>query len=667
LRAGEAARQAEAKREIRLMEFKRRRSKPLRFVPVPLPDDHPDWLELDRQLPADHLARRIRAVVEGLDLSPLLETYTGVGGPIIPPQLLLAFVLFESQRKRLSPAEWLEDSQDRSISSRWLLRGFLPSRSTFYRFHRHLPPDLVDALNRQVLLGAVAEGHTKASGASVDGTFTAACGSRHRLLNDNALSKRLNLLDEAIALDEPDVAASSRDTCSARPTPPATSDQAAALRHADPPGTLPEQPAASNQTLAAAAAQLGASARPYWMARTRPGRLRQRERYQRAQTILKTRLIEHEQKQKGRSIATRKSADKVVICPTEADAVLGKDKYKVFRPLYNTQIAQDLDSPFVLGYGVYAQVTDSGLLPTMVERTQELTGQKLKKVLTDGIYASLSGVRCCKEKGVELYAPVEAASSGRRQEGDGQGEAAAARQKSGPGKNKEKKLGKEHFRWEEDLQTYRCPQGHLLQLGAIRPREREQGEVVLSEQYRCAKEHCMKCPQAARCTSRPQRGRTIERMQGQELLDEVAARMKTEQGRKEYKRRKQTVELRHADMRTHRGLQRFHGYGQSQARSQVGLLVLAHNGLTLYELRRRKFKAAGTPRERRKPMLPSLPAGASLAGGRPAAPPPERRTPIPPAPATLRNATPTPERPMSKPPTPERIKRTENQDWLSYN
>jgi hypothetical protein len=55
-------------------EFKRRRSKPLRFIRPPWHEDHPDWLELDRQLPVDHLARRIRALVESLDLSPLLET-----------------------------------------------------------------------------------------------------------------------------------------------------------------------------------------------------------------------------------------------------------------------------------------------------------------------------------------------------------------------------------------------------------------------------------------------------------------------------------------------------------------------------------------------------------------------------------------------------------------
>src|SRR4051794_21255696 len=93
-----------------MSEFKRRRSKPLRFIAVPLPDGHPDWLALDAELPADHLARRIRCLVDGLDLSPLLETYAGVGAPILPPDLLLAFVLFERQRKRPCPADWFLDS-----------------------------------------------------------------------------------------------------------------------------------------------------------------------------------------------------------------------------------------------------------------------------------------------------------------------------------------------------------------------------------------------------------------------------------------------------------------------------------------------------------------------------------------------------------------------------
>ena len=80
-----------------------------------------------------------------------------------------------------------------------MLRGLLPTRSTFYRFRKHLPAELVDELNRSVLLLAQAEGHTTADNGSLDGTFTAAYGSRHRLLNRITLARRLHLLDDAIA------------------------------------------------------------------------------------------------------------------------------------------------------------------------------------------------------------------------------------------------------------------------------------------------------------------------------------------------------------------------------------------------------------------------------------------------------------------------------------
>jgi transposase len=552
-------------------EFKRRRGKPLRFIRVPLAQDHPDWLDLDRELPPDHLARRIRFLVESLDLSPLFETYSGVGAAAAPPDLLLQLVLFEIHRQHLSPTRWFTDSRE-SLPARWLLRGLRPSRSTFYRFRAHLPPLLLDSLNHQVLLLAQVESHTTAENAALDGTFTAAYGSRHRLLTATGLAQRLQLLELAVAADQASVPSGWAEP------PPAPLAQ---------PGPVTPPPASASPPGGPPVV-----ARPYWLAGSAAGRLRQRQRYLLAQQTLQGRLVDHDSKQKRLRKARRRSAQKVVICPTEPEAALGRDKFKVFRPLYNTQIAQDLDSPFVLGYGLYAKATDSGLLPPMIERTQQLTGRKLKKVLVDGVYAGLKDVTYCKENGVELYAPVE--PEGKKGKEAGQG----GNSQGSKGKKKARKMGKEQFDWQEKEQTYRCPAGHLLQLGRIRERERESGETEQLREYRCDKEHCQKCPQAGQCTSRPDKGRTIERRQGQEVLDEVAARMRTEQGKKEYKKRKQTVEPRHGDMRTHRGLTHFHGHGLEQGHSQVGLLVLANNGLALLKAReQRKSQAAAPPAE----------------------------------------------------------------------
>ena len=45
-----------------------------------------------------------------------------------------------------------------------------------------------------------------------------------------------------------------------------------------------------------------------------------------------------------RTSSKRKKPEKVVVSLSEPEAALGRDKLKVFRPLYNLQLMRDLDS-----------------------------------------------------------------------------------------------------------------------------------------------------------------------------------------------------------------------------------------------------------------------------------------------------------------------------------
>ena len=200
-----------------MLRAPRRARKCPRLIPLPWPADHPDWLALDRDLPADHLARRIRCLVEQLDLTDLFHSFAGVGSPAYPPDVLLQLVLFESQRQQLSPAVWFRDTRE-SLPVRWLLRGLRPARCVLYRFRAHCPPERLDALNQQVLQWAQAEGHTAARCGALDGTFHAAAGSRHQLLTLSALDQRCAQLDAVLALEPAPVPAASTQ---ASPPPPA--------------------------------------------------------------------------------------------------------------------------------------------------------------------------------------------------------------------------------------------------------------------------------------------------------------------------------------------------------------------------------------------------------------------------------------------------------------
>jgi hypothetical protein len=79
------------------------------------------------------------------------------------------------------------------------------------------------------------------------------------------------------------------------------------------------------------------------------------------------------------------------------------------------------------------------------------------------------------------------------------------------------------------------------------------------------------------------------------LVEALRARMATGEAKALYRLRRQTVELVKADWKQHRQLRRFHGRGLVRARWQVGLMVVAHNLVTLLaEEAKAKGRKAGT-------------------------------------------------------------------------
>jgi hypothetical protein len=77
----------------------------------------------------------------------------------------------------------------------------------------------------------------------------------------------------------------------------------------------------------------------------------------------------------------------------------------VFRPLYNVQLFRDLDSPFILAYGTFTAVSDTGLLPVMLQRYERLVGWLPGEVAADPAYATALDLAYCESKHVRLYAP----------------------------------------------------------------------------------------------------------------------------------------------------------------------------------------------------------------------------------------------------------------------
>ena len=246
----------------------------VRFLQPLWHDDHPQALDLQRRLPYDHLARQFEQAVGRLDLRPLYACYHGTGDRPFPPDLLLQVVLYEIRQGRHRPSQWFKAAHE-SEPVRWLLRGCVPSRTSWYSFRDRLGPVLYQ-LHDQVMALALQEGLTPATRAAQDGTLVAANASRHRLVNDKTLGKREQQLAQAVA------------------------DEASPVAKED---------------------------RPDWIAKTPSGRQRQQQRLDRARQRMKALQTYNQGKRPGK----RKQAGRIVVSVNALTGVFVPEQFRWLR------------------------------------------------------------------------------------------------------------------------------------------------------------------------------------------------------------------------------------------------------------------------------------------------------------------------------------------------
>jgi transposase len=469
-----------------------------------------EWQVLDEHVPTDHPARKVKEAMRQLDLKPLFALYLGVGVPPIRPDLMLAVVLIEIRLGRPRPSQWFRDARE-SIVLQWASFGIRPSRTSWYNFADRIAP-LLEGWNATVIQLARQRGVTAAARVSLDGTSVAANASRHRLVNEATVEQRLTQLENACQADAVD-----------RPLPSA----------------------------------------PAWMAKTPETREEQRRRYRRARERLRELHAVNNRQEPKR----RRKPEKIVVSTSDPEAALGRDKHHVFRPLYNVQLARDLDSQLCLGYAVFAQPTDAGTFGPMLEQFMNWTGAKPKAVLVDAGYVTACNLAICDQAGIALYGPW--------QEND------FSSQTRKPGA-KPRPIDKEHFTWIPEQNMYRCPEGHPMPWIGHQKRRQSDGQINVVHSYRCSPQHCRACPRQAACSSNPNRGRAVKRSEHEALVEAHRTRMATAEAKSLYRLRGQTVELGFADFKQHRSMRQFSGRGRHRARRQVGLTVLVHNLLVVH-------------------------------------------------------------------------------------
>ncbi len=200
--------------------------------------------------------------------------------------------------------------------------------------------------------------------------------------------------------------------------------------------------------------------------------------------------------------------DKEKINLTDPDSPFMKQRKGVIAPGYNCQVAA-AEGQIIVAAEVVVEENDKQQLIPMLEKTEEVLGDKVTEIGADSGYASYDNYEYLADKHKEGYIP------------DGNLDML----KRGEFAKPEYKFHKENFRYDRDRDVYICPEGKELIFS--KERESEEGAVPRHQRiYKAA--DCPNCPYHSQCTQA--KYRTIYQDKREDLLLAMRQRLLSKEG-----------------------------------------------------------------------------------------------------------------------------------------
>lgn len=222
------------------------------------------------------------------------------------------------------------------------------------------------------------------------------------------------------------------------------------------------------------------------------------------------------------------------------------------QPSYNGQVAVDVESRMVVGGYATNAVSDNGELPELLADIEANTGKNPKVLSADRGYSLKAGLAELKEREIDGYIP-------QREE-------------------KSAYFKQEDFCYDEETNTYRCPNSRVLHYHGDVKHKRTQWR-----KYVC--EDCGGCPVAVQCMHNGRSRRTLYISIYSGLYYEMREKTRTALGRRMARIRASTVEPTFGHIKANRKLRQFYFRGRAMVDSMWKLELASYNIEKLIKLR----------------------------------------------------------------------------------
>lgn len=214
---------------------------------------------------------------------------------------------------------------------------------------------------------------------------------------------------------------------------------------------------------------------------------------------------------------------------------------------YNAQIAVDDEHGLIVAYDVVSENNDLHQLGNMVEKVEEMLGKRCERVCADSGYSNTKIIKEVMEKGIDVIVPTPKQVMAR----------------------KEMEFDKDRFRYVKEEDCYICPAGERMYYSYTRT----DGKRV----YRFRSEKiCKSCKYYGSCTS-AKRGRTIGRLEYEEIKEVVENRYLEDDAQKIYQRRQGKVEHPFGYIKHNLGVRMLLQRGIEGVKAEIAILLSCFN------------------------------------------------------------------------------------------
>jgi transposase len=182
---------------------------------------------------------------------------------------------------------------------------------------------------------------------------------------------------------------------------------------------------------------------------------------------------------------------------------------------YNGQVVTDELNGLIVSADVVNESNDLNQFSKQIDNANQNLDTPCKTAVADAGYAKVDDIITTTDKGIDVIVPS---------------------QKQAAHNPKDDPFGKDKFTYDKDKDEYICPEGKTLTYYKARS-QRNHAEYKISTH-----KDCLNCKHFGKCTN-SKIGRTITRLNNEELKEKLEARYSSDEGQAFYKKRKSKVEL----------------------------------------------------------------------------------------------------------------------------